>query len=416
MNRPKFDIFISYSRQDFDEVNAMVSRIKESSPNINIWFDVSGIESGDEFQEKIISAIDNSGIVLFALSENSIFKSKWTKKEIMYAKNTSKRIIPVLLKGAELKGWFLFEFGTIDCVDITIDLQWKKLIKNLSDWFPTQNLDKTEYLWRKIELNQITNVEELSSITPEVITRLRRRAEIDCNAQYYLGLCYFYGYGVNKKYSEAVRCFWDAQFTHYGAKFYLGLCYYNGYGVIKDYGEALIYFHEIDCDMADYYVDALYYIGLCYYNGYYNGLGWEKNKSVAIGEFRCAAEQGSIDAHKMLKTIDSRLVSITPMKIDYQVMLDRIKQNVHEMESTAQIYLHGVSQMTPEISAWNVYIISEKEELTDKEEERFMDNMCNLIVETGQMIYLYVFGKQDWLTSLATIPPYQKVQKEGIKL
>jgi hypothetical protein len=140
MDRSKFDIFISYSRQDFDEVNTMVSRIKEAIPWINIWFDVTGIESGDEFQKKIVSAIDDSSIVFFALSENSINKSTWTKKEIMYAKNNSKRIIPALLKGSTLKGWFLFEFGTVDSIDIYNDLQWNKLIKNLSEWFPDQNV------------------------------------------------------------------------------------------------------------------------------------------------------------------------------------------------------------------------------------------------------------------------------------
>ena len=129
----KYDIFISYSRKDFDEVNALVEMLKSRIPTLNYWFDITGIESGDEFEDKIIAAIDDSSYVLFALSDNSI-QSQWAKDEVMYAKNTDTKVIPLLLKGAQFKGWFLFKFGRIDCIDTTNSLQIEKLIKNLSDW------------------------------------------------------------------------------------------------------------------------------------------------------------------------------------------------------------------------------------------------------------------------------------------
>lgn len=129
----KYDVFISYSRKDFDEVSSILESLKTAIPGLTYWFDITGIESGDEFEEKIIAAIDNSTYVLFALSENSI-QSKWTKDEVMYAKNTGKKIIPILLKGASLKGWFLFKFGRVDCIDFSNPLQKEKLLKNLSDW------------------------------------------------------------------------------------------------------------------------------------------------------------------------------------------------------------------------------------------------------------------------------------------
>ena len=129
----KNDVFISYSRVDFDEVNEFVEMLKQQIPSLSVWFDITGIESGDEFEEKIITAIDQSSYVLFALSDNSI-NSQWAKDEVMYAKNTDKKVIPVLLRGATLKGWFLFKFGRVDCIDSTIPLQVDKLIRNLSTW------------------------------------------------------------------------------------------------------------------------------------------------------------------------------------------------------------------------------------------------------------------------------------------
>ena len=79
----KYDVFISYSRKDFDEVSSILESLKMAIPGLTYWFDITGIESGDEFEEKIIAAIDNSTYVLFALSENSI-QSKWTKDECVF--------------------------------------------------------------------------------------------------------------------------------------------------------------------------------------------------------------------------------------------------------------------------------------------------------------------------------------------
>ncbi len=129
----KYDVFISYSRKDFDEVSSLIEAVRTEIPDLSVWFDVTGIESGDEFEDKIISAIDKSSYVLFALSENSL-ASQWTKDEVMYARNTGKKVIPVLLKGARLEGWFLFKFGRIDCIDSTDEVQMKKLMRDLSRW------------------------------------------------------------------------------------------------------------------------------------------------------------------------------------------------------------------------------------------------------------------------------------------
>ena len=129
----KYDLFISYSRKDLDEVSALLDTIRKEVPGLSVWFDINGIESGDDFEDKIISAIDDSSYLIFALSDNSL-ESEWTKAEVMYAKNTGKKVIPVLLKGAKLKKWFLFKFGTIDCIDSTSSIQMEKLCQNLSDW------------------------------------------------------------------------------------------------------------------------------------------------------------------------------------------------------------------------------------------------------------------------------------------
>ncbi len=141
----KFDIFISYARKDFDEVNQFVGMLKERIPSLTCWFDITGIEGGDEFKPKIISAINNSSYVLFAMSKYSM-ESEWTKDEVGFARAKKKKIIPLLLKNTKLNDNYLFDYVNIDRIDITNSLQVEKLIRNLCDWTGkvTKDIKKAE--------------------------------------------------------------------------------------------------------------------------------------------------------------------------------------------------------------------------------------------------------------------------------
>ena len=61
------EIFISYSRKDFDKVKAIKDEI-DHELGINCWMDLDGIESGEEFMSKIIAAIPL--IVVSSVSAN----------------------------------------------------------------------------------------------------------------------------------------------------------------------------------------------------------------------------------------------------------------------------------------------------------------------------------------------------------
>lgn len=74
---------------------------------------------------------------------------------------------------------------------------------------------------------------------------LKAARQGDAEAQFYLGLCYNYGDGVEKDLSEAVV--WFRKAAHQGlaqAQFNLGLCYYNGNGVEKNLSEAVKWFRK----------------------------------------------------------------------------------------------------------------------------------------------------------------------------
>ena len=102
----------------------------------------------------------------------------------------------------------------------------------------------------------------------------------------------------------------------------------------------------------------------------------------------------------------------------YQWMLRQIKQNVHEVEPEAEVWLYGsrARHDAREDSDWDVLVLSSKASLTFKEEEAFMDHMCDLMVETGQAIQLFAYGKEDWHVRHAVTPFYKNVQSDAIRL
>ena len=133
MEQMKYDIFVSYSRADIDIVRKLVDDIHTKS-NVHCWVDWNGIESGDQFVDVIINAIEKVDTVLFILSDNSM-ASEFARREIDYARNTGKKIVPVVVDGGKLRGWFLFFFGSIDYIDVKVPMQYEKLLRNIGDWF-----------------------------------------------------------------------------------------------------------------------------------------------------------------------------------------------------------------------------------------------------------------------------------------
>lgn len=134
------DVFISYSRHDKNLVFPFVKSIEQKIGTV-CWIDLEGIESGSQFEDVIVSAIDASKVVLFMLSDHSLV-SKWTKREVLYAEGEGKRIVPVVVDGKGLRKWFKFHFGNVDYVDIYNQEQKEKLYKDLVTWLGVGNFPK----------------------------------------------------------------------------------------------------------------------------------------------------------------------------------------------------------------------------------------------------------------------------------
>ena len=94
----KYDIFLSYSREDFEYGDVLSERF--SSNGFTVFFDRKDLQGGQDFANIISSAIDSCNVVLYLYSQNSE-QSRWVQNEINYAVSLNKQII-VLNIGAHL--------------------------------------------------------------------------------------------------------------------------------------------------------------------------------------------------------------------------------------------------------------------------------------------------------------------------
>lgn len=274
----KYDIFISYSRKDFEEVYSFIEFIKSRINNIACWFDLDGIESGEQFTRHIINGINNSDFLLFFVSSNSLI-SHWTQKEVMYSRNKSKKIIPIILRNAEIDDWFLFEFGTIDCIDITDTEQVNKLIINLSSW-TNKPIAETEF--KSLPIKSLS-LDSKSAFSGSCDNGLNLKDLTNKGDNYFFGMN-----GVTRNYSEAVRYYnIAAQQGYPPAQCQLGFCYQNGYGVELDMVAAVKWYSAA---AEQNYARGLNLLAICYKTG---GKGVDINESLAFKLFDQSARLGS---------------------------------------------------------------------------------------------------------------------------
>jgi hypothetical protein len=87
------DVFVSYSRRDSEFVGKLARSIEERGKDV--WLDVEGIADGEVFPEAIKRAIEQSDAFVFLITPASV-ASSYCENEVDYARETAKRIVPVL--------------------------------------------------------------------------------------------------------------------------------------------------------------------------------------------------------------------------------------------------------------------------------------------------------------------------------
>lgn len=127
-----YDVFISYSQKDEEQVNAIRKILEEKG--FRCWFAPKDNRSGD-LAENLSNAIKDCKAFMLVLSPFSQ-ESAWVKKELTFAQAKKIRTFPVLFSEFEIKDSIEFHIGgdlkyTI-CLDN--DENIKKLIADLNEY------------------------------------------------------------------------------------------------------------------------------------------------------------------------------------------------------------------------------------------------------------------------------------------
>ena len=98
-------IFISYSRKDIGFAQKIVDALAEN--NLDTWIDWKSIPKGEDWENEIYQGIESAEAFLFLVSHDSV-ESEMCNKEIAHALGNGKRILPILIRDANVEK-FLFE-------------------------------------------------------------------------------------------------------------------------------------------------------------------------------------------------------------------------------------------------------------------------------------------------------------------
>ncbi|MCK4821903.1 toll/interleukin-1 receptor domain-containing protein, partial [bacterium] len=110
------NVFVSYSRQDIEFAKKLVEWLEKKGHRV--WMDKKRILGGADYREEIADGISSADVFISLLSPDSV-TSKWVKREIYYADDKDKFIIPVLVRFVKFPQEFQLALTGVHYVDLT---------------------------------------------------------------------------------------------------------------------------------------------------------------------------------------------------------------------------------------------------------------------------------------------------------
>ncbi|MBT28107.1 MAG: hypothetical protein CMO01_00490 [Thalassobius sp.] len=142
------DTFISYADEDkniHEKVRKYLTRYLITS-----WAHYRDIRKGENFETAILEGIEKANNVLYFISKKSV-KSEYCRKELEYATQYNKRIIPLLIENVSEKD-FPEQIKGLQFIDFTDNVKENDYLKDIGNLINELNHDKSYYEQHKITL------------------------------------------------------------------------------------------------------------------------------------------------------------------------------------------------------------------------------------------------------------------------
>jgi hypothetical protein len=107
-------VFISYSRQDTETVDTIVSRLKRDG--FEVWIDRANIKGGDLWTVAIVEAIDTADSFVLMLSPSATTSDN-VRKEVQLAQDAKRRLFPLVILAVTLPAQFRYQLAGIQMID-----------------------------------------------------------------------------------------------------------------------------------------------------------------------------------------------------------------------------------------------------------------------------------------------------------
>jgi uncharacterized protein len=99
-------------------------------------------------------------------------------------------------------------------------------------------------------------------------------------------------------------------------------------------------------------------------------------------------------------------------------ILSRIKELISSKEPKADIILFGSrarKNFNPD-SDWDILVLLDKDKISLADEQALRHPLYDIELDTGEVLSLLIYSKNEWNNKLKVTPLYKNVKNEGIIL
>ena len=99
-------------------------------------------------------------------------------------------------------------------------------------------------------------------------------------------------------------------------------------------------------------------------------------------------------------------------------ILNKIIGVIDKNDPDSEVYLYGSRARggARKLSDWDLLILLNRKSITFDLETRFMDELYEIELETGEIISPMIYTKMDWIENHSITPLFENIQKEGIRI